>query len=186
MSLEIEQLQAENLVLQQNIKGLAEDKTLLQGNFENLVAENLIVNGKIEELSVEVGHLQTSKKDITDLVDKLTEKIQAGADQDLKNQVRKLEQPLADTQSEMEILIERLNTLESRLKQVPTTGIFTYIVTESDQSLFIQKVEEALALEMTYAQVNDYLSKNLPPELDKIIKGHPALTKKYIRNLRRD
>ena len=39
---------------------------------------------------------------------------------------------------------------------------------------------------MTYAQIDEHLTKTVPPELDKIIKDHPALTKNYIRNLRRD
>jgi hypothetical protein len=182
----IDQLQDKNLVLQNNIKNLTEDNTLLQGSLETLSTENSIVNGKIQELCTEIENLQSFEIEIKDLVDKLTDKIQAEADQDLKIDIKKLEQPISDTQSELKILIERLDTLESRVKQVPTTGIFTYIETESDQSLFIQKVEEALALQLTYAQINDYLSKNLAPELYKIIKGHPALTKKYIRNLRRD
>jgi chromosome segregation ATPase len=186
MKQKIDQLQDENMVLQNNIKGLTEDNALLQGNVENLSAENLVVNSKIEELSVEVENLQASEKEIKDLIDAMAEKIQAGPDRDLKDQVKKLEQPLADTQSEISLLIERLNTLESGLKQVPTSGIFTYIETEEDQSLFIQKVEEALAQEMTYAQIDVYLTENLSADLDKIIKEHPALTKKYIRNLRKD
>ena len=186
MKQEIEQLQDENMVLQNNINALTEDNALLQGNVENLSSENLVVNGKIEELSVEVENLQASEQEIKDLIEAMAEKIQAGPDQELKDQVKKLEQPLADTQSEIATLIERLNTLESGLKQVPTSGIFTYIETEEDQSLFIQKVEEALAQEMTYAQIDLYLSENLSADLDKIIKDHPALTKKYIRNLRKD
>lgn len=186
MRQEIERLQDDNLVLQNNINGITEDNALLQGNVEKLGSENLVVNGKIEELSVEVENLQASEKEIKDLIEAMAEKIQAGPDQDLKDQVKMLEQPLAATQSEIATLIKRLNSLESSLKQVPTSGIFTYIETEEDQSLFIQKIEEALAQEMTYAQIDVYLTENLSADLDKIIKDHPALTKKYIRNLRKD
>jgi DNA repair exonuclease SbcCD ATPase subunit len=186
MKQEIEQLQGEKLVLQKNIKDITEENALLKGDVANINSENQIINKRIEELSLEVETLQSSEKEILGLVDNLTKKIQAGTDQDLKNQIKMLEQPLADTQSEIESLVKRLSALESSLKPIPTSGIFTYIETKEDQSLFIQKVEEALALEMTYAQIDDHLSQNLPIELDKIIKDHPSLTKQFIRNLRKD
>jgi len=186
MKQEIEQLQGEKLVLQKNIKDITEENALLKGDVANINSENQIINKRIEELSLEVETLQSSEKEIMGLVDNLTKKIQAGTDQDLKNQIKMLEQPLADTQSEIESLVKRLSALESSLKPIPTAGIFTYIETKEDQSLFIQKVEEALGLEMTYAQIDDHLSQNLPIELDKIIKDHPSLTKKFIRNLRKE
>lgn len=186
MKQEIAQLQDTNLSLQKNITQLAGDNTLLQGNVDNINEENLALKKKIEELGIAVEHLQTSEKKIKDLVDTLTAKIETGADQELKNQIKKLEQLHSDTHIEIELLMDRLKTLESSLKQAPISGIFTYIEKEEDQSLFIQKVEEALAQEMTYAQIDDYLTKNLPPALDKNIKDHPALTKNYIRNLRRE
>jgi hypothetical protein len=83
-------------------------------------------------------------------------------------------------------MMERLKGLESTLKPVPVSGIFSYIEKEEEQSLFIQKVEAALSEERTYAQIDEYLTANLPPELDKIIKDHPALTKNYIRSLRKE
>ena len=176
MKQEIEQLQGEKLVLQKNIKDITEENELLKGDVANINSENQIINKRIEELSLEVETLQSSEKEIMGLVDNLTKKIQAGTDQDLKNQIKMLEQPL----------VKRLSALESSLKPIPTSGIFTYIETKEDQALFIQKVEEALELEMTYAQIDDHLSQNLPIELDKIIKDHPSLTKKFIRNLRKD
>lgn len=186
MKQQTEQLQKNNSILRDNIEVITGSNELLQGNLDNLNGKNLVLNEKVEVLGKAVETLQHSENEIKNLIDKLSDKIQAGADQDLKIQVKKLEQPLADTQSEIESLMKRLNTLEYRLKQVPTSGIFSYIDAEAEQSLFIQKVEEALALELTYAQINDYLSKNLPAKLDKILKEHPALTKKFIRNLRRD
>lgn len=186
MKQEMALLQENNMILQRNIKGLTGDNVLLKGSLDNLDGENSILKEKIEELSIVVEKLQISKNEIKDLVEKLNEKIQAGADLELKKQIKKLEQLHADTHIEIENLIERLNTLESGLKQTPTSGIFAYIEKEEDQSLFVQKVEEALAQEMTYAQIDEYLTNNLSQELDKNIKDHPALTKNYIRNLRRD
>ncbi len=186
MKLEIAQLHDKNLILQKDITELLGGKTLLQENVTNLTGENSALKEKIEEMSVAIEHLQNSEKEIKNLVEKLTTKIQAGADQELKDQIKKLEQLYSETHIEIENLMERLNTLETGLKQSPVSGIFAYVESEQDQILFIEKVEEALTKEMTYAQIDEYLTKTLPPELDKIIKDHPALTKNYIRNLRRD
>jgi chromosome segregation ATPase len=186
MRQEIAQLQEKNLILHGNIKDITGENVLLQGSVDSLNGDNSALKEKIEELSEAVENLQSSEQEIKDLVEKLTEKIQAGADQELKNQIKSFEQLHADTHIEIDILMKRLKNLESGLKQSPTSGIFSYIEKEEDQSLFIQKVAEALAQEMTYAQIDDYLTNNLPPELDKNIKDHPALTKNYIRNLRRD
>jgi hypothetical protein len=47
-------------------------------------------------------------------------------------------------------------------------------------------VEEAVSQELTYAKIDEYLTENLSPELDQIIKDHPSLTKTYIRTLKND
>jgi chromosome segregation ATPase len=186
MDLKIEQLQDKNLLLQRNINNLTGDNTVLQGNVGNLSNENLVLSNKVEELSTAVDNLQSSEKEIQDLVEKLTEQIHTRDEHDLKNQIEVLEKLHSDTHTEIGNLMERLMSLETSLKQPQTSGILTYIEIEEDQSIFIQKVEEALVQGMTYAQINKYLTKNLTSELDKIIKKHPALTKKFIRNLRKD
>lgn len=186
MKQEIAQLQKKNSTLQGHINGLTGDNTLLQNIVDNLQGENLGLKEKIEELSVAVENLQDSEVEIKNLVDKLTEKIQAGADLELKNQIQSLEQLHADTHIKTEVMMERLKGLESTLKPIPVSGIFSYIGKEEQQSLFIEKVEAALSQERTYAQIDEYLTANLPPELDKIIKEHPALTKNYIRSLRKE
>jgi DNA repair exonuclease SbcCD ATPase subunit len=186
MKQEIAQLQEKNSTLQGHINGLTGDNTLLQNIVDNLQGENSGLKEKIEELSVAVENLQDSEVEIKNLVDKLTGKIQAGADPELKNQIQSLEQLHADTHIKIEVMMERLKGLESTLKPVPVSGIFSYIEKEEEQSLFIQKVEAALSQERTYAQIDEYLTANLPPELDKIIKDHPALTKNYIRSLRKE
>lgn len=186
MKQEIAQLHDKNLILQKNITELLGGKSLLQKDVEYISGENSALKERIEEMSIAIEKLQSSEEEIKDLVEKLTIKVQAGADQELKDQIKKLEQLYGATHDEIENLMDRLNTLESGLKQAPVSGIFAYIEKEEDQKLFIEKVEEALSQEMTYAQIDEHLTKALSPELDKIIKDHPALTKNYIRNLRRD
>ena len=184
MNQEIEKLYDINLLLQGNLKDLTSDNTLLQGKVVNLNSETKVLQDKIEGLNVAVESLQSSEKEINDLVEKLAEKIQAGTEQDLKKQIEVLEKLHSDTRIEIATLMERLQTVETSLKQNSTSGILTYIEKEEDQAIFTQTVEEAVAEGMTYAQINKFLSKNLSPELDKILKKHPALTKKFIRNLR--
>ncbi len=186
MKQEIAQLHDKNLILQKNITELLGGKSLLQKDVDGISSENSALKERIGEMSIAIEKLQRSEKEIKDLVEKLTIRIQAGADQELKEQINKLEQLYGATHAEIENLMERLNTLEAGLKQAPVSGIFAYIEKEDDQTLFIEKVEEALGQEMTYAQIDEFLTKTLSSELDKIIKDHPALTKNYIRNLRRD
>ncbi len=95
-----------------------------------------------------------------------------------------LQTRIEELNHEIEGLIKQVNELELGSKQPSASGIFSYIDNEVHQTLFIEKVTEALKQEMTYAQIDDYLSKALPADLDKIIKDHPALTRNYIRNLR--
>lgn len=186
MKQEIVDLQNLHIILQEDIKVLTADNTLVRGNIDTLHKENSELNEKIDALHMSVTHLQNSEKEIKSLVDKLTDKIHTGGDLLLKNQFKKLKELHADTHINIEVLSERLKTLESSLKLAPVSGIFTYIEKQEEQSLFIEKVQEALVQEMTYAQIDDYLTNTLPVELDKIIKDHPALTRNYIRNIRRE
>jgi chromosome segregation ATPase len=186
MKQDMVQLHEKNRILQQDIMDLTDNNAHLQESVDTFNGENKTLKERLEELSAAVEELQNSEKEIKDLVQQLTTKIQAGGDQELKNQIEKLEKLQAETDSEIESLVDRLKTLESGNQQSPLSGIFSYIESDENQTLFIKKIEEALAKEMTYAQIDDYLSANLPAELDKIIKDHPALTKNYIRNLRRD
>jgi len=183
---DITQLQEKNTSLQEHITALAGDKTVLQNDVNSLGVANADLKMKLEDLNATVGNLQNSEEQIKALIDNLTEKIEAGTDQELREQVKKLDQLHVNAHSDVDALMERLNTLESSLKQAPVSGIFAYIESEEEQSLFIQKVEEALAQEMTYAQIDEYLTSSLPSELDQIIKDHPSLTRNYIRNLRRE
>ncbi len=186
MHQEITQLHDKNLILQKSITEILQEKTLVQDNVTQLAHENSTLKERIVEMGVAVDRLQNSEQEIKDLVEKLTTKIEAGIDQELTDQIKNLEQLYGDTHHSIENLMERLNTLESSLKQAPVSGIFTYIEKEEDQTLFVEKVEEALGLELTYAQIDEHLTKTLSPELDKIVKDHPALTKNYIRNVRRE
>ena len=185
MKQEMVQLQENSGLLQGKLNDLAGDKDLLQSSVNSLTEENGALKDKIGELSLAVESLQISEKEIKDVVESLTGKVQAGANQEIKDTLSKLEKLQTTTRNEIDSLIERLSDLETGLKQSPTFGIFSYMGKE-DQAIFIKTVEDAVAQDMTYSQIHEYLTNNLSAELDKIIKDHPSLTKTYIRNLRKD
>lgn len=186
MKQEIEKLQANEIVLQDKLNGLKGDKESLQASVATIEGENAALKAKIEELTHGVESLQTAESELKSLVDELNQKIQAGADQETKDQLAKLEQLQTKTQKELENLVSQLGDLEMGLKQCSTFGIFSYIPEKADQAAFIKAVEDAVSQEMTYAQINEYLTGNLSPALNKVIKDHPSLTKTYIRNLRKE
>lgn len=186
MQQEIAQLHDKNVTLQRELTGLGRDKTVFQDTVNHLADENLALKERIAEMSATLDKLRSSEQEIRELVEKLATTIATGGDQELKDQIQKLEQLYRETHNKIENLAGRLDTLESDSKPPAVTGIFAYIDKEEDQSLFTTKIEEALNQEMTYAQIDEHLSKYLPAALDKIIKDHPALTKNYIRTLRQD
>ena len=186
MKEEITALQKNNAFLVNTMSKLQSDKDLLKNNLEDLSGENASHKTQIEELHLVVEKLQYSENEIKNLLTDLTNQVQAGDNQDLTLQVDKLKFFQTETREKIDNLSTRLDALELSLKQSPTSGIFSYIEKDEDQSLFIKMVEEAIVQELTYAQIDEYLSSKLPEELDKIIKDHPSLTRNYIRNLRRD
>lgn len=186
MKQEIAQLHDKNQLLQGNINDISGNNQLLQGSIETLNDENSSLKEQLEELGETVEHLQISEKEIKELVTELTAKVEAGADPEMKAQMKKLEKLHTETQKDIATLMKRLQTLEESENQLLTTGIFTYIETADQQNLFIEKTKEAIAQELTYAQIDEYFTKNLPEALDTIIKDHPSLTKAYIREQRKE
>lgn len=170
--------------MKQEITELQDNNALFRGNLNNLSGENVNHKSKIEELRLVVENLQKSENEIKNLLSDLTDKVQTGVDRDIIKQIDKLEVLQTESKKEIDHLNDRLATIELALKQTSTSGIFSYIEKDEDQALFIKTVEDAIAQDLTYAQIDDYLSTRLPVELDKIIKDHPSLTRNYIKNLR--
>ena len=177
-------LQENNSELNNQINELQRERILFKEKVEHFQADNLSLNSRIEELNQTVNNFNDAENAMRGLVTDLTAKIQSDAIAEITVQTQSLECLQPETRNKFEALIERLNSLELCLKQAPASGIFAYIDKDEHRALLIAKVAEALKLEMTYAQIDDYLSKVLPSDLDKTIKDHPALTRNYIRNLR--
>ncbi len=199
-SVEIQVDLGEHSRMKQEIVHLQENISELKGKIKKLEGESLLFQKKIEELRTEnsslitridvlhqvANDLQDSENAIKIQVADLTAKIPSDSDSEMLVQISNLERLQAQTRNEVKDLIERLNASESGLKQASTSGIFSYIATDEYQMIFTKTVEEALKQEMTYAEIDDYLNSMLPPDLNKIIKDHPSLTRNYIRNSRKD
>lgn len=184
MKQQIIRLQENNSELNNQINELQRERILFKEKIENFQVDNSSLKTRIGELNQTVENFNDSESAIRDLVTDFTAKIQPGSTTEFIVQIQNLERLQPETRSKFEGLIERLNSLELSFRQPSTSGILSYIEKDEHQTLFIAKVAEALKQEMTYAQIDDYLSKVLPSDLDKTIKDHPALTKNYIRNLR--
>jgi DNA repair exonuclease SbcCD ATPase subunit len=191
MKQQITKLQENNSSLQTRMKEMAEGSENLESGLKFLQNENTSLKHQINELDTAVKALQSSERQIKTLFDDLSTKVEAsGATQQIKDQLAELKSLQETACKEIEAMTTRLSILESDLRQQETdqqeisSGIFAYIASKEEQTLFIEKVAEAVGNDMTYAQIDKHLSKTLPAELDKIVKDHPSLTRTYIRTVR--
>lgn len=170
--------------MKQEITHLQENNSKLNGKITELEGDAVLLQEKIEGLSTAIHELQVSETAIKDVVAGLTAKIQSGSDQEMMAQIAKLEVLQNQTRKDIEGLVGRLTALEQSQKNSSTAGILAYIDNDQDKDLFRNTVNEAINQEMTYTQIDEFLTSKLPAHLDKIIKSHPSLTKAYIRNIR--
>ncbi len=156
-------------------KNLSQDVLTCRNTFwsccEKYGSETLINLEEQNRMQQEIIHLQANNSELN------------GQIKELQEEGILLKANIEDLQAENSSFKARI---EEFLKQSPTSGILSYIDNDTYQTLFLENVEKALMQEMTYSQIDDYLSKVLPPELDKIIKDHPSLTRIFIRILRRN
>lgn len=182
---EISQLRENNIQFEEKITSLENDLHSLNQNFSALASENATLKVQFEELEQVVQSLGSLEKERESAIADLTSRIENQSDNDLKKQLLELSRLQEEAQKGISSFSERLDALENSLKQSPTAGIFSYIESKEDQKLFTKAVEEAVSQDMTYSQIDAFLTEKLNPELDQIIKEHPALTKTYIRNKKR-
>jgi chromosome segregation ATPase len=121
MKQEIIELKENNSGLTNKIKELEGKSVLFKGKVDDLQTDNSALKTKIEELSMAVNNLSDSENAIRVLVADLTAKIQPGADPEMIAQINNLERLQSQTRNDIERLVERLNTLESRSKQSSTS-----------------------------------------------------------------
>lgn len=175
--------------MKSTVSSLQSTNVQLQIDISSLQSRNTQLQDDIHGLTRMVDDLKDSETKIKDLISQLSAKVEAEPDSDLKNQIQKLEEMVGKTTENLASLAGRIESLEESATQPATGalsgGIFSYIVKDDDRALFISKIEEGTAKEMTYAQFDEFLTESLPAELDKILKEHPSLTKDYIRSMRK-
>lgn len=175
----------ENSSLQAELKRISSKNELLETKTNSLSEDNAILKKQFEELNQIVDNLQNSEDELKTSIQALNDKVNDSSDDALDGIISKMEELRSQTRAEIDSILEKMASIETNLKQSPKYGIFSYIE-EDHQPIFIRAVDEAVAQEKTFAKINDFLSNNLPPELDKIIKDHPSLTKTYIKNFKKD
>jgi predicted nucleic acid-binding Zn-ribbon protein len=149
-------------------KKLACDITALQGSVKPL-ADN------ISELEITLSTL-SSKANTTDK----------------ELQEDPTESALSEIKDELATMKKTIESLSNQPPQETTAAeetshrILSYFSRKSDTKTFIALVSEAVAKEMTYAQVDTFINDSLSAEASEVIAAHPSLTKDYIRTCRQN
>jgi len=208
MEQEITRLKENNVILEAKIKELDEGSAAVNKNLAEVTAknsknltkiteqndkdlaevteQNTALKEQLDEISQTVVKLQDSEKELSEVITTLKARFEEINDSELRKQIETLELLNTTTSTNIDSLEGRLAALEKDTELAPTSGIFSYIENDTDKNVFIKAIQEAISQEMTYAQIDEFLSNSLDPELNKIVKDHPSLTKNYIRNLKRD
>ncbi len=185
---EITQLSEANADLHTKIATLTDDNSVLDTNVNDIISGSSMLKDRLTALSENVGNLNDSEQKVNEILSTLTAQIDSVPTSEFKEQISKLELLQLETSSRIDKLTEQLDDFTANSGQAtpPSNGIFSFIEDKEDQTLFVMSGEDAVSKGMTYAQIDEFLTENLSSELDAIIKGHPSLTKKYIRSVRND
>ncbi len=173
----ISSLQDDKEVLHQELSQMKEQaESAEKQNSDN---ETLITSLKDEniELKSKVTQLETQLKEAEQHTESAPE--QDEPPEELVEENRALK----ETVQELKVKIKEL---EEDAEKSPEAAIFSYIEDEAEKDLLASKAREIAGQDLTYAQMDEALTKELPAHLDKILKEHPSLTKTYLRNLRRE
>ncbi len=174
----LEQVKKETASLQSENVKLLKDVAALKSRNERLQQD-------VEELTGKIDELKEAKQKIHDVLSDLSAQVAQEPDAELKDQISTLEALYNKTKDSLTDLSNRLEAVEQEVtRPTPSGGIFSYIEAEEDKLLVAKQVELAISRDMTYAQIDDFLSETLPEKLDTVMKDHPSLTKDYIRSLR--
>lgn len=146
---------------------LESDQVSLSDNLSEVkeklsAVENMLTNHQ-ELLQKNGESLSAAEKKLGDVETKLSE-IQLQADS--KSEPTEQAEPISD-------------------KEGDEFRIFTYFEKEEDKQQVKDTVQKAISDDLTYSEIDEYLSTHLPTEIDEVLKGHPSLTKDYIRECRK-
>lgn len=176
--------------MKNEISSLQSTNLKLQNSVNDLESKNEKLKSDLTGLTAMVDELKASEENINTTLAELSEKVNQEPDTGLQDQVAKLEEMYKETAESIEELVGKLQALEARKAEEAASkadfdkGIFSYIESDEDKTLFVTAVEESVSNDMTYAQIDDFLNEKLSDELYQIIKDHPSLTKDFIRSKR--
>ncbi len=179
--------------LKQSVYRLDAEKEIARKNASSARAELEGQKAKLAECDKQINLLEKQQNQTSELIQE---------NKSLAAKVANLEQQLTEKESshntdelleEKKLLEEVVQELENKVKELeaglnnsPEAAIFSYIKDKKKKLLLAEKVKEAVGKDMTYAQIDGFLAKELPGDLAKILKEHPSLTTMYIRNIRRE
>lgn len=164
---------------------------------------------KTEEVKASMELLDQQMRQLQKSVEEVAEKLTADSSADILGAMQEkiadlvksnsnrdadigtLQRKVDALNSELKAVQEKLTLFEEERKSIQEQDesgkhrLFSYIENEQEKEKIQQLVTEAMDQEMTYAQATDYLVENVSPDTAKIIADHPALTKEFIRENRK-
>lgn len=158
--------------LENNINKKQEQLDIASENLKKVLQEKDAIHDNYVFLSEE---LASSKESLTQLESDFI------ALQDKFSKLEEEKNILLKSIEEKDNIIASLSREENDEEE---TGVFNYFSTPEQKSLFKASVADAVEKELTYAQIDEYLTEKLDKETDKIVKEHPRLTKDFIRTIR--
>ncbi len=175
--------------LKKSVASLSEQNTSLNTAISEIKASIEALPGadlleKIETLESQyTNHAQA----LTECTTKL-EQVSTTADEGIKlakqysSELKKTDAQLSSCTAAIDELRQKLESEKTQPASYGNHRIFNYLEKDEDKKKFADLIAEAIESEMTYAEIDNFLSKSLSKSVDTKIKEHPSLTKQYIRD----
>lgn len=182
-SSEINTLDSSLSQLKEENKGISAAVSKLETTIREMPVEE--VSATTEKLTVRQEELSSNLADCQATLEEMNTALQNN-EAAINEQHKQLQAAL----DKIEVLTTEIEDLHAKIRSTEEPSsqtedeprIFAYIEEDQYRKQLTDLVDEALAEDMTYAEIDDFLSKSLPKEIDAILKGHPSLTKDFIRN----
>jgi len=169
--------------LQEENKSISAAVSEIETTIREMPVEEVSIT--TSKLSVRQEELAASLAECQSRLDEMSSALQQNetAMNQQKKQLQEALEKIEALTSEIAGLRSKVQPNEESLQQSDEEPrIFTYIEEQQYRKQLTNLVDEALAEDMTYAEIDDFLSQSLPQEIDTILKEHPTLTKDFIRD----
>ena len=197
----VETLEKSVLALSSSVSNATEEISTLAaaGEATKETLETLATTASVEEsvkkVSTEINSLQSSLSPVADKLAALEESIASLSSDDdsdapdVQQVVDDAVKALKDEINTIKASVDALSAVDSKEDKAETSDseehrILSYFTKKADKNKFIKLVNDAIAKEMTYAQIGEYLNDSLSASANEITADHPSLTKDYIKTCR--